>query len=299
MVRSLLSLYFLYFCILFESRFKIDLESCMRKRSHLILIGGAEDKTGSKLILKKIVRTVRPKNIALIPTATGYPRDMYEGYYDAFRSLGVEDVLMMDIRYRDEVDREEHFRTLDRSDMIFIGGGDQVKLLDIFAHSRLLGEIKRRFFSGTLPVAGTSAGAAAACSPMIYDGDYRGFERGEVKGTEGLGFIEGVAIDTHFLQRERIPRLTQFVLKEKISKAIGIDEDTAIFIGSDLRAKVVGSNMVTVLNTDKVNYSDLNSINDRALLTVNNMRVGFLSPGNTFSIKRWSVLKPWAAVKKN
>jgi cyanophycinase len=56
--------------------------------------------------------------------------------------------------------------------------------------------------------AGTSAGAAAASNTMIYQGSSSEASlKGEVKISSGLGLIDGVIIDTHFVQRGRIGRL--------------------------------------------------------------------------------------------
>jgi cyanophycinase len=49
--------------------------------------------------------------------------------------------------------------------------------------------------------AGTSAGAAAASNNMIYQGSSsEALLKGEVKITSGLGLIDGVIIDTHFVR---------------------------------------------------------------------------------------------------
>jgi cyanophycinase len=100
-----------------------------------------------------------------------------------------------------------------------------------------------------------------------------------------------VIIDTHFLARERIPRLVQFLISDEYTKGIGIDEDTGIVLYPDLRFEVIGTGMVTIINTDKVTGSNYKEIKEKDIYSVNNVRIGFLAPGTTFSIKRWSILK--------
>jgi cyanophycinase len=55
----------------------------------------------------------------------------------------------------------------------------------------------------------------------------------------GLGLVPGVIIDMHFAQRGRLPRLVAAVRGHPGHLGIGIDEDTAILIGSS-RFDVLG-----------------------------------------------------------
>ncbi|MCK4664423.1 MAG: cyanophycinase [Bacteroidales bacterium] len=260
-------------------------------RSYLMLIGGAEDRTGNKVVLKKVVKTARAKNIIVIPTASSYPRDIKNSYNDAFKSIGIKNIDCFDIRYPDEADKTEYFETLEKAQLIFFSGGDQKRLVEVLNRTRLMDRIKERFYDGTLSIAGTSAGAAAVSDPMIYDGDYRGFEKDSINYSEGFGFLKDVTVDTHFLNRERIPRLTQFLVKGISQRGIGLSEDTGIIISPNLKFEVVGSGMVTLLNSEKITHTNYFEINDKNIFSVNNLRIGFLAHGSKFSIKKWSVLK--------
>jgi cyanophycinase len=262
-----------------------------KKQGMLILIGGAEDKRDDKLVLKKMLEKTKAKNIAIIPTASYYSREVHESYYDAFRNLGAENIETLDIRYSDEADREEYHEKVEKADLIYFGGGDQTKLIKTLEGSQLLEKIKSGFFNNGLHIAGTSAGAAAAGHLSIYDGDYQGFNKDAVRSIPGFGFIDDLIVDTHFLARERIPRLIQFLISGDSTKGIGIDEDTAVFIYPDLRFEVHGSGMVTIVNTDKITGSNYHELNEKQVYSINNIRIGFLAPGTTFSIKRWSILK--------
>lgn len=260
-------------------------------RSHLILIGGAEDKTGNKEILKKVIEISGAKSVAVIPTASSYPDEVFRNYEYAFKQLGAKEVYNLDIRYKDQADRPENFEKLATCKLVFFSGGDQVKLVEELNGTQLLQTIKDRFFAGDLCIAGTSAGAAAASNPMIYDGDYRGFEKGSVNSGEGFGLIPEATVDTHFMNRERIPRLTQYLSANHSTKGIGLDEDTAIVVSPDLNCEVIGSGMVTLINNESVTYSNFNSIAEKEKFSISDLRFGFLSAGEVFSLKNWNVFK--------
>jgi cyanophycinase len=278
----------------------MDFTSDFKQRSFLILIGGAEDKTGNKEILKQTIEISEAKSVVVIPTASAYPRDVFSNYYHAFRELGVEVIECFDIRKPEEADLERHLEIIQKTDLVFFSGGDQVKLVETLKDSKLLSIIKERFFAGTLPIAGTSAGAAAASDVMLYDGDYKGFKKGAVSYTPGFGLLKNITVDTHFLHRERIPRLVEILSNPEVpnTKGIGLDENTAVVIGPNLRMWTIGSGTVTVINTEFVTFSDYEEIEKDSAFSINNLRIGFLSPGTMFSTKRWSVLKSEDSKKK-
>ena len=261
-----------------------------RKRGYLYLIGGAEDREGDKRILRHLVDNTHPANIIIIPTASRYPRDIDRCYTGTFGSLGVNNIRCLDIRYLDEADREENLEAIEKADLVYFGGGDQVKLVDTLKQTRFFDRMKSRFEAGALHIAGTSAGASAAGNPIFYDGDRRGFEKGSISFSEGFGLLDGVAVDTHFSARDRLPRLCQFLLSGECDKGIGLDEDTGIVVYPNLNCEVIGSGMVTVANSTGVTGSNYATAADGETLRFNNMRVGFLPAGTTFSLKKWSIL---------
>jgi cyanophycinase len=266
----------------------------MRKASkqngYLFLIGGAEDRNGDKHVLKHLIDQTRPASIIIIPTASAYPQDIDRCYTGTFGDLGIKGVHCLDIRYRDEADRKENLKAVAEADLIYFGGGDQAKLVDTLKHTNLFNRIKKRFESGRLHIAGTSAGASAMGNPIFYDGDRRGFVKGSIDSSEGFGFIDGVAIDTHFSARNRLARLCQFLISGKCQRGIGLDEDTGIVIYPNHHFQVIGTGMVAVLNSSKVTGSNYEAVENGATLGFNNMRIGYLPPGTTFSLKQWSVL---------
>ncbi len=264
--------------------------SSLTKRGLLYLIGGAEDRQGDSLVLSDLVDQTQPSDIVIIPTASAYPQSIDRDYTDVFRRLGVRTIRCLDIRYRDEADRDENLNAVATADLIFFGGGDQVKLVDTLNRTRFSDLIRQRFEAGDLHIAGTSAGATAAGNPMIYHGNSDGLIKGSVEHADGFGFVDGVAIDTHFFARGRLARLSQFLISGRCRKGIGLDEDTGIMICPDYRFKVIGSGMVTVLNSSSVSGSNYDSAHTGDPLRFNNMRCGILPAGSIFSIRRWSVV---------
>ncbi len=262
------------------------------KNVKLILIGGAEDKTDKLEILSKVAEIANYRNIVLIPTASQYPNEVAKHYKDAFEKLNVENLTCLDIRYPDECDKKEYIQAINEANLVFFSGGDQVKLVDTLKDSILLKTIKNRYLQNHLIIVGTSAGASSASENMLFDGDYRGFIKGKVNHSKGFGFIKDIIIDTHFLNRERIPRLMQMLALGIENKAIGLDEDTAIIIDVHNNFEVIGNGMVTLLNAEEVTYNDFHEISENQIININNLKLGFLSRGAHFNLTTWSVIKP-------
>ncbi len=162
--------------------------------------------------------------------------------------------------------------------------------MDTLNRTRLFDRINERLENGDLNIAGTSAGAAAAGNPILYNGERKGFKKGSIKFSEGFGFIDGVAIDTHFSARKRLARLCQLLVSGHCRKGIGLDEDTGIMIHPNLHFTVIGSGMVTIVSSTHVSGSNYKAIANGEKLRFNNMHVGFLPAGSRFSIRRWSIL---------
>lgn len=259
------------------------------KKGYLVLIGGAEDKKDNKIILKKVVSLNNAKNAVIIPTASAYPIGLAEDYQYAFRDLNVENISILDIRDQKDTERADFIEKIANADLIFFTGGDQYKLVSVFNDTQMLKQIWDRHMTGAT-IAGTSAGAAAACDPIIFDGDSAGMSKGSIHYCKGFGFIKNVTIDTHFVNRGRLGRLTQFLSSGKSTKGIGLGENTSIIVAPDNTFEVVGAEMVTIVNTEDVSFSNYNSISENEPIVINDIKVGFLQSGCVFDLNTWKVV---------
>lgn len=261
-----------------------------QRKGFLVAIGGAEDRSRDGTILKQLTRLNRAEHVVIIPTATSYPEEAVRTYRNVFYELGVCAVDAVDIRYRDEAESSRYVEPVKKADLVFFTGGDQVRLVDVLDESRVLRAIRDQYAEG-MTIAGTSAGAAAIGNPMIYNGDDEGFNKAAVEWSRGFGFLPDVIIDTHFIERERIPRVCQALASGRARKSIGLSEDTAILIAPDNTFEVVGRGVVAMFNSDNLSYTNYHERETRESFTVDGVNIGFLAPGTTFDMETWRVLK--------
>ena len=260
----------------------------MDQHGKLVLIGGAEKRSGKMTVLRRTVEINYAKTVVVIPTASSYPRSLGDSYYYTFRDLGAKDIHVFDIRNKEEANNQKYLEKISSADLIFFTGGDQVKLVDVIKHTKLFARIKKRWMDGAT-IAGTSAGAAGACDPLIYDGDKKGFSKGVTKTGEGFGLIKNITIDTHFTERNRIYRLSQFLLSGKSHRGIGLAENTGVIISPDHTMEVIGSGMVTLINSKRATFSNYNMIDNFKPVSANGLNFGFLHSGAVFNLQYWTI----------
>nr|WP_294938357.1 cyanophycinase [uncultured Flavobacterium sp.] len=278
----------------------------MKIHGKLIIIGGAVDKgsfTETDLdknvsnnlnffetgILKRILVESKHKEqsrIEVITTASKIPREIGPEYVKALNYLGANNVDVLHIEKREQATSPEVLERLKAADVVMFTGGDQLRLTSILGgtefHDILLDKYKNEEFI----YAGTSAGAAAASNNMIYQGSSsEALLKGEVKITSGLGLIDGVIIDTHFVQRGRIGRLFQAVVGNPKTLGIGLGEDTGLLITDGNKMEAIGSGLVILVDGRQIKDTNLTEVELGQPISINNLVVHVMSKYDTYELK--------------
>ncbi len=272
-------------------------------KGKLIAIGGAEDK-GSDLekgaifrnnlnffelgILRRIVEEAggSDANIELVTTASTIPYEVGENYLDAFGKIGCTNVHIIHIRNREDAQKPEYIERIKQCNGVMFSGGNQLWLTTIFGGTRFLDIIQERYRKENFVIAGTSAGAMAMSSTMIYEGNAtRAYLKGEVKITTGLGFMDNVIFDSHFEKRGRFARLAQAVSANPSCIGIGLGEDTGMLITQGNNMEAIGSGPVIIVDGHDVRHSNLADIPEGNPLSIENLHVHFCAKGNGFKVK--------------
>lgn len=253
---------------------------------HLVAIGGAEDKTSELEILARVFGLMPAGNdeVAVIGTASGYPDEVLPVYQSAFERLGASVVHGLEVRDRKEASDPGSLRVVEQSGGIFFTGGDQLRLTHILGGSPLLKVIRERYMSGAV-VAGTSAGAVALSATMIYDGAAAdALHKGAVKMTSGLGFVDGLVIDSHFLERGRFTRLMEAGATNPDKLGVGLGEDAAVIIHPHRILEAVGPGHVIVVDSRELASSNVTEIDTGAPVAVEHVVMHALIGGHGYDV---------------
>lgn len=194
--------------------------------------------------------------IAVIPTASSGP-DIGTFFERVFARHGVAQTKSLNFERRTDCDDQDWLDWLGRATGVFITGGNQLKLTSILGGTPVARLLRARNAAG-VPVAGTSAGAAFLSEHMIAfgaEGDTP--HAGMVQMCAGLGLTNRVIVDQHFRQRDRRGRLLTALAYNPFAIGLGVDEDTAAFIGPDDVIHIHGSGSVTVIDPADVTSSSI------------------------------------------
>ena len=181
---------------------------------------------------------------------------------------------------------------LEACSLIFFTGGDQLRLVVTLGGTPLAQTIRRMNARG-VPVAGTSAGAAAICQHMIARG-----KSGQVMGRHmvslapGLGLTNRIVVDQHFSQRHRMGRLLSAVALNPFLVGVGIDEDTAASVDANNVLSVWGRGCVTVADGSELVYTDVHLVEGRTPAAVLNTKVHVMTPGCSFDLINRQAIAP-------
>jgi len=193
---------------------------------------------------------VGPARIGVVPTATGAESRASETL-ELLRSFaGSRDVCMIPL-YMEDVTKGDDLTImllLDSCSALWFVGGDQSRITAVFRpigsdgqrHDTMAYKATLRILERDGVIAGTSAGAAMMTDPMLTGGTSTdALKNGatwtnDVHGGQGvglapgMGYITGVLVDQHFLERGRLGRLLVAMRAANIERGYGINEDAAL-----------------------------------------------------------------------
>ncbi|HWH07737.1 MAG TPA: cyanophycinase, partial [Candidatus Thermoplasmatota archaeon] len=262
-------------------------EGRTKPKGSLVAVGGNEDKEKDLKVLRIIAGLPEggTKTVEVIPTASEIPKEVSQLYIQAFSKIGIGNVHVMDIQDRHQARDPDFVRRIRECDVVFLTGGDQLRLTSLLGGSPVLEAIRDHYWNGGV-VAGTSAGAAAMSGTMIFEGEAeKSMKKGNVQMVPGLGLIRIATIDTHFIQRGRVSRLLEVVASNPGLIGLGLGEDTGIIIRDGDRVEVIGTGVVVVVDGHDIRYSNITAIRLGQPIAVEHMVVHTLVEGAKYDLR--------------
>ncbi len=189
--------------------------------------------------------------LVIVPTASDNAEALKEeDLTRRWKDLGVETISILHAADRKQANDPKFLTPLKEASAVWFRGGQQSRLAEAYQGTEFETELKKLLERGGV-VGGTSAGAAIQTRVMIASG------KTEPVIKTGLDLLPGAIIDQHFSQRNRETRLRSAVKQHPDCVGFGIDEGTAMIVGTmaarSSRAdrgrtiRVMGSGNVTVM----------------------------------------------------
>ena len=199
----------------------------MRK---IVAIGGGELRERTTLKIDEYLAGLakerageRRANALFIPTAS----HDFMPYYNTFHKVytGIFNIKTdVALTVFKEVDLEKMRAKFEKADLIYVGGGDTVFMMESWRQTGLLSLLKDAYKRGVI-LAGLSAGAICWFRD-IYTDSLKTGNGTEYAMFQGLGWIDGV-VSPHY--NTRAPLFDEIV-KTQFSTAYGIEDDAALLI---------------------------------------------------------------------
>lgn len=261
----------------------------------LVAVGGNEDKENDLEILRSIKSLVKKDmvRIEVITTASEFPEETGKKYTKAFEKVGGSSIGLMHITRREQAYGVNLLKRIRNADIIYFTGGDQLRITSILGGTPLIEEVLRRYQEEQCIIAGTSAGASAMSETMIFGGDSsEALLKGTLNITGGIGLIDSVVIDTHFIKRGRFSRLMQLVCMNPGYVGIGLGEDTGIVIEDGHILKAIGNGLIVIIEGKDLRYTNVVDIGHGDAIAIENLSVHTIVMGHGYDLTEKRYLKP-------
>ncbi|HZH66605.1 MAG TPA: cyanophycinase [Flavisolibacter sp.] len=253
---------------------------------NLFIIGGGNR---SEVLMKQLIETANLRTddyIVVLPMASAQSEAGFELINRQLsKHTGVK------IRNFDFAQRgDNNIRWVDslgNARLIYILGGDQSRFMKTVINTPIYKAIHKAYQQGGT-IAGTSAGAAVMSRYMITgqqkkDTVYREtFDKlwtDNVVFEEGLGLLQDVIIDQHFIKRSRFNRLLSALADKPDLVCIGVDEGTAIIVKGE-NAIVAGESQVV-----RLARLEGNGKTPEGLLKFRDVQFGLFTAGDVINLR--------------
>jgi len=264
----------------------------MISKGKLLIIGGKEDRNGTKVkmentnddfspheILKLLVQS-KDDRIEVITTASSEPESMKEIYQKTFNEIGYTNFDFLDICDQ-QMHTDYHLKRITDAKTVFFTGGDQNKICEELKMSVVNDILLEKYMNDKdFVIAGTSAGAM--CMPEIVIAEAENGEAivdHDIKLRKGLGLIDNCIVDTHFVHRGRFGRLAHAAILHPEHWGIGLGEDTALLIENGNTAICKGSGMTVIISAKNMNQTNIDSVKDGDPVYAENLKVHLMTDG--------------------
>ncbi len=222
-------------------------------RGHLVIIGGGERPPEIMQLIARLAGG--PKGSLLVFPQASEVAETGRVLEAEFKRLGLGTVTVIGTN-REGADTDAVLKQTEGATGVYFAGGDQTRLMAVL-HGTKLEQRLHDLYRGGAVMSGTSAGAAVMSRVMITgderrplkkDDNWQTIESANVVTSDGLGFLQDVIVDQHFMRRRRHNRLISLVLEQPTLLGVAIDEETATWVKPDGTFEVVGNGPVLVID---------------------------------------------------
>ncbi len=255
-------------------------------KGSLFIIGGGHRSPELMQTLLNTAKLSPTDYIVVLPMSSGEADTAYHYTKVSLDKLCSNTIANLNFT-KDNINNKQWLDSLRHAKLIYITGGDQSRFMKAVLNTPVFDAIHQAYASGAT-IAGTSAGAAVMSRYMItgnelirdtsYSSTYKKIWDNNMELEQGLGLLDSVIIDQHFIARSRYNRLLTAIAEFPNYRCIGIDEATAIIVHGNV-VTVAGESQVVFITRPK----EL-KITSKGLIKFKDVEFGIYSAGDKFFI---------------
>jgi cyanophycinase len=255
-------------------------------KGSLFIIGGGDR---SAELISALIETARLREhdyIVVLPMATAQPEISFEAIKTQLSAAAKNNIYSFNFT-AEKVHHQQWLDSLAGARLIFITGGDQSRFMKVVLNTPVYDAIHKAYKNGAT-IAGTSAGAAVMSKHMItgnqlLDTNYREtfnkLKAHNIEFESGMGLLDSVIIDQHFIKRSRYNRLLSALTAYPGFDCIGIDEGTAIIVQGKKITVAGAGQVLRIADPKNVKFRE------NHLITFDNLQFSVYAAGDKFRLK--------------
>lgn len=255
-----------------------------QSRGYLIPIGATVRGAGETGIFKRLIAQLPQRPRIVLITATTADDPLVEDLDARLAANGASEVQRLALTHRSDTERQTSLGAVEHADCVLLYADQPLRLSAMLGGTPLARLLRKRNAEG-ITVGGLGAGAAVLPEHMLGGGAHGPSPRmGNVTLAPGLGLSNRLVIDQGGAGADRLGRLLGALALNPFALGIGIDPDTAGFIGPDNVMDVVGHGSITVVDPSDVGHSNVADAGPSDPISITNLRVHVLVHGSRYDL---------------
>ena len=255
-----------------------------QSRGYLIAVGQSVRPDGVAGIYRRLLALLghRP-GVALI-VASANDESAPEEFDAQLLAYGAGQVRRITVSSRSHAEQRGALAIIENADLVLLCADQPLRLSTLLGGTTLAKLLRKRNAEG-VAIGGVGAGASILAEHMLAGGAHGPTPRmGNVTLAPGLGLSNRLLIDQGGASADRLGRLLGALALNPFALGIGIDPDTAAFIGADNVMDVVGHGGITVIDPTDVGHSNVADADPSGPISITNLRMHVLVHGARYDL---------------
>lgn len=253
-------------------------------RGYLIAIGQTIRTEAAAGIYRRLLALLgRRPSVALLTTATSDDL-LPEDFDNQLMAHGASQVRRATLTNRTDAEQRGTLAFVEAADLVLLCADQPLRLSTLIGGTAMARLLRKRNAEGAA-VGGIGPGAAVLSEHMLTGGAQGSTPRmGGITLAPGLGLSNRLVIDQGGAGADRLGRLLAALALNPFALGIGIDPDTAAFIGADNVMDVVGQGGITVIDPTDVGHSNVADADPSGPISITNLRMHVLVHGARYDL---------------